>query len=118
MKSGIEIEFLSGPRDGQVLSFEKDKVDVGRDEGQDLILSFDRVVSRAHAIITRNGDSYSIEDLGSSHGTLVDGKRIKGSQKISSENVLCCGHTELMICSGDTNQREKVGEAAREIEGR
>jgi hypothetical protein len=52
---------------------------VGR-EGE-LVVS-DPTVSRQHAKITRDGNSITVEDLGSSNGTFVDGVRIEAPTEV------------------------------------
>jgi pSer/pThr/pTyr-binding forkhead associated (FHA) protein len=44
-------------------------------EGADIMLS-DPAVSRRHAEIHREGDEWSVVDLGSTNGTEVNGKRV------------------------------------------
>jgi pSer/pThr/pTyr-binding forkhead associated (FHA) protein len=48
---------------------------IGRDEAADLTLDYGRV-SREHAVIVQEGDSYRIRDLGSTNGTFVNGQRV------------------------------------------
>jgi DNA-binding response OmpR family regulator len=48
---------------------------IGRWEDNDVVVD-DRWVSRHHARVRRVGEQYTIEDLGSKNGTLVNGRRI------------------------------------------
>jgi pSer/pThr/pTyr-binding forkhead associated (FHA) protein len=116
-KSGIEVEYLSGPRDGEVVGFGSDQLEVGRDQGVHLQLSFDRLVSRRHARICRDGDQFTVEDLGSSYGTAVDGKRIVGKASISEVSILAFGHTEVKVRRPSENSEVKYAEAERSAEG-
>ncbi len=54
---------------------ETDYVRIGRDRKNDVVLSDPRA-SATHAAITRHAGACILEDLGSSNGTLVNGKRI------------------------------------------
>jgi hypothetical protein len=66
----------------------------------DLDLSPDRTVSRPHARLWVDDDNrYWIEDLGSTHGTQVDGREIKGqgAVRITSGSRICLGETQLML---------------------
>jgi FHA domain len=47
-------------------------VSIGRDEAATVQLR-DPLISRQHARITRDGDAFRVEDLGSINGTFVDG---------------------------------------------
>lgn len=66
-----------GPEAGQQFSLTADTVTVGRDPMVDLVIN-DPEVSRQHARLTRRGDHFLIQDLGSTNGTFVDGRRLAG----------------------------------------
>ncbi len=55
-------------------SFDKDEIRIGRVNDCDIILPV-KSVSRLHALVERNGDSYSLTDK-STNGTFVEGERI------------------------------------------
>lgn len=62
------------------LKIDQDEVIIGRDADNDV--QIDNVaVSREHAKIIRGPNSYFIEDLNSTNGTFVNGK--KNKQKVS-----------------------------------
>lgn len=62
---------------------------------------FDKACSRAHAEIYRKGDYISIEDLGSRHGTFVNGKRIAHRVKLHVGDRVDIGHTVLKVSEGE-----------------
>ncbi len=66
---------------------------VGRTGDSDLVLE-DRKVSRKHAKIFKEGDSYFIEDLGSSNGTFYYGKKIT-KRRILEDDIYTIGPFEL-----------------------
>ena len=83
MKEAIEPKpFLrwQGP-DGQdkIFTLGQEEVILGRRSDADIVLS-DPYVSRHHARLVKSGSSYSFVDLGSTHGSQVNGERI--SQKL------------------------------------
>lgn len=51
-------------------------------------------VSRKHAEIRPDGDSYAIVDLGSTNGTELNGRRVKHA-RLSDGDVIAIGQTEL-----------------------
>lgn len=55
-----------------VIRLEQGKLVVGRDKDCDAVLA-DESVSRQHACLTRSGDDFVLEDLGSFNGTHVGG---------------------------------------------
>lgn len=74
------IEYEEGRR--QAIAFESDDsiVSIGRDEGVNFRIPL-ATVSRQHARITRIDGLYFIEDLGSAHGTLVNGKKLSPQER-------------------------------------
>ncbi len=60
---------------------EGEGVGIGRGEGNSILLS-DRSVSRRHARVTREGERWFLEDLGSSNGTFIAGRKIEKEELI------------------------------------
>ncbi len=59
------------------LKIDQDEIIIGRDSGNDVQID-NAAVSREHAKIIRGPNYYLIEDLNSTNGTFVNGKKIKG----------------------------------------
>ena len=76
--------------DGVVIkevTFTKERTTVGRRPYNDVVID-NLAVSGEHAVFLMNGDDVEVEDLGSTNGTYVNGKSIKGSSsRISSACV-------------------------------
>ena len=66
---------LNGASKNRTFQFEKDIVYIGRSSENDIRIK-EKHISRTHLKITRKGDKYSIEDLGSGNGTYVNGELI------------------------------------------
>jgi transcriptional regulator with GAF, ATPase, and Fis domain len=89
--SGESLASLKSPR---FVTF-NDRLEIGRRPGEGdprtaLVLP-DRTVSSVHARITRvlqAGDSFSIEDLGSTNGTHVDGRLIVGPTALKNGSLI------------------------------
>jgi hypothetical protein len=66
---------------------------VGRGDDCDLVVS-DRQVSRRHARIRQEEDSYVLEDLNSKNGTFLNGQEVTSPQRLkdgdSIQIALCC----------------------------
>ena len=67
---------------------------VGRLDSCDLPIN-DRSVSREHARLSRLRDTYILEDLGSTNGTLVNGRRINESVILRAGDVVTFGSIEF-----------------------
>lgn len=74
----IRITHLSGSRAGQDTTYDSDTVTLGRSPSN--LITFDPekdiLVSGRHAKLIQTVDGWSIEDVGSTNGTFVDGERI------------------------------------------
>ena len=66
---------LLRPPSGEPVSSAAERITVGSQEGNDLVLS-DATVSRFHAELTREPDGYRLRDLDSTNGTRVNGVRV------------------------------------------
>jgi predicted component of type VI protein secretion system len=64
---------------------------LGRDDC-DVVLS-DPEVSRRHAFVGESADGFTLEDLGSTNGTFVNGERIDGPQPLRSGDEIRFGNT-------------------------
>ena len=116
MESGcFTITVMSGAEDGRVFEFDETPVVLGRHPDDSVFLPHSRGVSRHHARITRKGESYFIEDVGSkgkgsANGTyLSSGLRITSRTSISPGDLFLLGTVWLRLdkrddkCSNSTD---------------
>src|SRR4051794_29295509 len=69
---------------------------IGRTAASDIPLSWDAEVSRAHAVLERVGDAWTVVDDGlSRNGTYVNGDRIHGRRRLEHGDDLRLGETHL-----------------------
>jgi len=78
----------------QVVALRGDRMVVGRLASCDVCLA-DANTSRQHAAFVREGAGWSIEDLGSTNGTIVNGTRIE-SLRLRDGDTIVIGVTELI----------------------
>jgi len=88
------LRITSGPAAGQEMELEKELV-VGR-EGADLVI-LDEEMSRRHAVLRPVDAGVEVEDLGSTNGTLVDGRRITGPVTIAIRGAVKIGTSEIRV---------------------
>jgi pSer/pThr/pTyr-binding forkhead associated (FHA) protein len=84
----------------------------GRSQGHHLFLK-DESVARSHFRIYRNGEEYSIYDLGSSKGTLVNGKPVE-KVMLASGDLIRVGDVELQFDLVDETATGRVASSAPE----
>jgi pSer/pThr/pTyr-binding forkhead associated (FHA) protein len=79
-----------------VLGPELRALSIGRGAASEIPLTWDAEVSRAHALLERVGDAWTVVDDGlSRNGTYVDGERIRGRRRLQDGDVLAVGSTVL-----------------------
>jgi hypothetical protein len=85
---------------------ELDRLSVGRLAACEVALTWDTEVSRAHALLEQVGGAWTVEDRGSSNGTLVNASRINGPHVLRDGDVLRIGRTQLIFhAAGDDDLR-------------
>lgn len=79
---GIRLVALSSGTKFELV-IDKNNVTIGKkQEFVDLVIPFNRMISRKHCRIMKTGDCYYISDEGSSNGTYVNGVRVEMGQQI------------------------------------
>ena len=81
-----------GPQPNQAFEIRNDVTTLGRDISNDIVLN-DRETSRHHLRLIRSGDTLTIEDLGSTNGTFVNGKRVSGVTPLQNGDMIGLGET-------------------------
>jgi DNA-binding beta-propeller fold protein YncE len=93
--AGERLQILSGPAAGQHFEVARDFM-IGRGEAGMGNLEGDTEISRRHARFRRLDDGRVIvEDLGSTNGTLVNGRRITGAHVLAPGDQVQLGRTTL-----------------------
>ncbi|MBX3299731.1 MAG: FHA domain-containing protein [Acidobacteria bacterium] len=85
------LEILTEANVKQV-SIGTEPVEIGRDPTCDVIFdAANRMVSRRHAVVSRQANGIVLEDLGSFNGTFVDGSRVVGTVTLQDRAVVQFG---------------------------
>jgi pSer/pThr/pTyr-binding forkhead associated (FHA) protein len=75
-----------------------DRVTIGRGDGSDVQVYWDRDISRAHAELERIGSVWAVHDEGlSRNGTFVNGERISIRQRLRDGDVMRLGSTVIVF---------------------
>ncbi len=87
----FQLVMRTGPTPGKAFKLTMNEVYVGRDITNEIVIN-DPEVSRKHARLTlQAGGGYTLEDLGSTNGTFVDGQRITGPHLLASGEAIMLG---------------------------
>jgi len=114
-RRAFALRFISGKYQGGEFPIYPDKpIVVGRSSDLDMVLVED-MVSRRHAKISVGSDnSITIEDLGSTNGTFVNGEKVKKARLKEGDRVLI-GTSILKVVAADQNA-QPAGDAKQNLE--
>lgn len=105
MSDGYALKFISGKYQGGEFPLKGDKqLIIGRSSELDIVLVED-MVSRKHAKITLQNGKITIEDLGSTNGTFVNGEKVK-SQRLKEGDRILVGTSILKLIKQGANAPE------------
>ncbi|MGM1029179.1 MAG: FHA domain-containing protein FhaB/FipA [Actinomycetota bacterium] len=90
------IVVTSGPRSGLELDLPETGLTIGRSSGSGLQIK-DDYTSSAHAKVVRWRDQWMVQDLGSTNGTYVDGKRITEATPVRVGSSVRIGTTTFEL---------------------
>jgi serine phosphatase RsbU (regulator of sigma subunit)/pSer/pThr/pTyr-binding forkhead associated (FHA) protein len=79
----------------------RDRFTVGRSSACELAYPDDSGLSRQHVALTRNGDKWQVQDLGSKNGTLLNGKRLDGTAPFGMGDRISAGHLTIEFAGSD-----------------
>ncbi|MFK7991280.1 MAG: ATP-binding protein [Sandaracinaceae bacterium] len=114
---------LMGSEAGRRYSLTSDHIVVGRSEDCDVQID-DGKVSRRHAVISQGaGNRWTIEDLGSRNGTIVNGRAVSTENLALGDRIQLSGETLLLFTRQDPledlllhrQQMEVIGQLAAGI---
>lgn len=85
-----QLVMQKGPNPGKIFELVQDELTIGRDITNRVVIN-DPEVSRRHAKLTASMGGYTIEDLGSTNGTFVDGQRLMGPHLLRPGQTIMLG---------------------------
>ncbi|MBT8213435.1 MAG: FHA domain-containing protein [Acidimicrobiia bacterium] len=89
-----------GPIAGLSFVLAEGTTTIGRNPDNGIILE-DVTVSRHHSVAHLDSDGLTVEDVGSTNGTYVNGERIEGNAFLRPGDELFIGKFHLVVESGD-----------------
>lgn len=104
-----QLTLLLGRKTIQSYDMDQPVIRVGRDESVDIVID-NPSVSRNHVEIRREGDRWTVQDLGSSNGTFLNGKRIETAQPLTPGDEIGIGKFSIIF---EKELASRKAEAAR-----
>jgi serine/threonine protein kinase len=92
----LRLRVTAGNASGSEIQI-RDELVIGRQASEEGQLGQDAEISREHARIGRAGSHFVIEDLGSTNGTFVNGRRITKTEILSPGDRIQVGATTLVV---------------------
>ena len=104
------LEYRNGDDELQILALgpERDRLSIGRLAACEVAVTWDTEVSRAHALLEQVGGAWTVEDRGSSNGTLVNAVRINGPHVLRDADVVRVGRTQLIFHAAEDDDLRRT----------
>ncbi len=87
---------VSGPEGTRRVPLDGDRLTIGRDGSNDVVVPDDLQVSRHHATLERLAAGWSVSDLGSTNGTFVNGRPLSQPRPLYPGDEIGVGETLLV----------------------
>ena len=114
--SSFRLVVRRGPQPNQVYPLEQGIITLGRDITNDIVIN-DPEVSRHHCRFTQGTGGYTLEDLGSTNGTFVNGQRLTGARPLSPGDMIGLGETVTVAYEAEVGYVAAPGQAATMVGG-
>ena len=101
--------FLAGPIAGRRYKLGEGEYVIGRRSDCQIFVP-DMRVSRQHARLWRNGDAWSLEDLGSNNGTYINGARLQSATELRHDDEIMIANNRIRVESQDAPSEPKYPE--------
>jgi predicted component of type VI protein secretion system len=91
-----QLTVVLGRKPVQVYNLDQTRVRIGREAGVDVVID-NPGVSRLHAELRKEGDGWTVTDMGSANGTFLNGKRIAATELIKAGDEIGLGKFSLLF---------------------
>ncbi len=88
--------FLAGPIAGRRYKLGEGEYVIGRRSDCQIFVP-DMRVSRQHARLWKEGDGWTLEDLGSNNGTYINGNRLQGSTQLKNQDEILIASNKIRV---------------------
>lgn len=94
-----ELQILSPDGNNRTIPFDGDRLCLGRSTTVELSYPNDAGLSRQHMVMEREGAHWTIVDLGSKNGTMLNGQPLTAKTALKRGDRIMAGHL-ILICDG------------------
>jgi pSer/pThr/pTyr-binding forkhead associated (FHA) protein/ketosteroid isomerase-like protein len=96
MDDTFQLVMQQGPEPGKAIPLTEAELTIGREKTNNFVIE-DAGVSRSHVRLRREGSGYTIQDLGSTNGTFVNGSRVTTPRPLTQGDVIQLGGSVGLI---------------------
>jgi pSer/pThr/pTyr-binding forkhead associated (FHA) protein len=112
----VRLIVLRGPNKGHEYLLPGDESTIGRSTSNSIVLPFAEI-SRKHARVWQDNESTYLEDLGSTNGTFVNGRRLNGRVALYDGDEIQIGDTfRLLVATPEGVTRSVSGASAAAVQ--
>ena len=104
-----------GAQPAKRVEIDDEPLTIGRDARQTLVFAADTEMSRVHARVTLSNGKVTAEDMGSTNGTFVDGKRVTSPVTLREGSVLRVGGQQLVYERRSRAEVKRAKELDRDL---
>ena len=102
-----ELQILSPDGHSRMIPLAGDRLCLGRSTTVELSYPNDSGLSRQHTLLEREGDGWTVVDLGSKNGTMLNGQPLTAKTALKSGDRIMAGHL-ILICDGMASRPSPV----------
>jgi serine phosphatase RsbU (regulator of sigma subunit) len=95
--------FLAGPIAGRRYKLGDGEYVIGRRSDCQIFVP-DMRVSRQHARLWKNGEGWTLEDLGSNNGTYINGVRLQSATELRNEDEIVIANNRIRVEDGEQSR--------------
>ena len=105
------LEIVDGPEKGKVFAIQREETVIGRVAYCDVVLA-QKNISRQHARVVRSGTDFFLEDMDSTNGTFLNGKRVRARTRLRDHDLIRVYDVTLLfreLVEAEEGRRETAG---------
>jgi serine phosphatase RsbU (regulator of sigma subunit) len=103
-----ELQILSPDGQNRFVPLTADRISLGRSSASELSFPDDNGLSRHHLTLERDGDGWTLRDLGSKNGTMLNGVKVTSPTPLRSGDRIGAGHLILVFDGSQSHSHKPV----------